>query len=172
MWRSLYFNQRLKFTFQLKRATVSSLVMREFATKEDLNTKKQLLLRISSSYDLGLPKNKKAIFYEENFHTKAFVVLKLAKCFLYWNQQFFLSWLLYQFHVLFTAASMWDDSVLRCRLADAHVEFLKHRGLNFSKINKSKVVWVHFYRLRTIENSWKLNSSIVKLIKTTVSWEG
>ena len=91
-------------------------------------------------------------------------MLKLAKCFLYWNQQFFLSWLLYEFHVLFTAASMWHDSVLHYRLTDAHLEFLKDRGLKFSKINKSKVVWVHFYWLRTIENSWKLNSSIVKLI--------
>ena len=75
-----------KFKLQPKtevRATVLSFAMRKPAAKEDLDTRKQLLLHISSSYVLGLPKNKKAIFYEEKFHTKTFVVLKLAKCFLF-----------------------------------------------------------------------------------------
>ena len=91
-------------------------------------------------------------------------MLKLAKCFLFWNQQFFLSWLLYLFHILFTAGSMWHDSVLLYRLTDSHLEILKARYLNFSKINKGKSLWVHVYWLRTIENGWRLNSWYVLYI--------
>ena len=83
---------------------------------------------------------------------------------MFWNQQFFLSWLLYLFHILFTAGSMWHDSVLLYRLTDSHLEILKARYLNFSKINKGKFLWVHVYWLRTIENGWRLNSWYVLYI--------
>ena len=88
--------------------------MREFATKKEKNTKKQVLLLISLSYNLGLPKNKKhlAIFYEENLHT---FVLKLSLgAFCFENSSFSL-WLLYHFHIVFALASMSYGSVLLYR---------------------------------------------------------
>ena len=100
------------YILKSKRATLSSLAMREFTTKEDLNSYKEIGTSTYQFKTLVYLKIKKELFsMKKTFIQKIFVVLKLSA--FYFEISSFSSPGGCHFHIALTAANMWHGSVLR-----------------------------------------------------------
>ena len=104
--------------------------MREFTTKEDFNTKKQVLLLISLRPCLLKSEKYELFSMKKIFIQKIFVVLKLT-AFYFEISSFFLLLVLVSSCIY---CSWYVLSKAWLNFTGAHLEFTERRGLNVSKI--------------------------------------